>query len=460
MDPLVLGLDVGTSSVKATAFTPAGDVVATGRATTPWDAAGTQTAASGLLDAALDALGQVAESVVGREVAGLGVTSMGESGILLDRSGSPVGPVVAWHDTRDVAELADLDRVLGREFAARTGLPMRQQWSLTTHRWLLDNVPETDGGVVRLNAAEWVVHALGGDQASEHSLASRTGWLDVAERRWWPDALAWSGVHPSLLPDLVDAGTALGTVDHPAVPGLRGAVLTVAGHDHQAAAIGAGAAGPGDELDSCGTAEALVRSVPPGLPGDVVAALAEAGITVGWHAMPGRWCLLAGTQGGLVLQRVLAMLGLDRTDLPALDAAAEALTVADLQGGPQVRIHEGGVTDLLGAAGGLSPAHLWRAVVEAVTDEAEVLHEAMSAVTGPHRRLVVTGGWSHSSAVLAAKQRRFGELVHPRTADAGTWGAALLGGLAAGTYAHPDRFPVLDEALPTGEPSTPPREQP
>ena len=158
---------------------------------------------------------------------------------------------------------------------------------------------------------------------SELSLASRTGWLDLARRDWWDEALAWSGARRPLLPELVASGEPVGTAhDRWGVPGLGGAALTVAGHDHQAAAIGADAARVHAELDSCGTAEAYVRTVPPGLAADDIRALTDAEITVGWHALAEHWCLLGATRGGLVLQRVLALLGRGRADLAALDAAA------------------------------------------------------------------------------------------------------------------------------------------
>ena len=212
--------------------------------------------------------------------------------------------------------------VTAHDFSAMTGLPARQQWSLTKHRWLLDNMPEARRAVRRLNVAEWIVRGLGGEEATEQSLASRTGWLRLAQRSWWSDTLEWSGASQDLMPPLVTAGTPLGRVSADAeIPRLTGAVLTLAGHDHQAAVIGAGADGPGDELDSCGTAEALVRTIAPGLSPLVVAELADAGITTGWHAVADHWCLLGATQGGLALQRIMGLLGKDKADLPALDLA-------------------------------------------------------------------------------------------------------------------------------------------
>src|SRR5258705_1506 len=79
-----------------------------------------------------------------------------------------------------------------------------------------------------------------------------TGMFDVVEGRWWNEALAWSGAPAGLLPEPVLAGTAAGRAGD-AVRAARGAVLTVAGHDHLVAAVGAGAVEAGDVLDDCGT---------------------------------------------------------------------------------------------------------------------------------------------------------------------------------------------------------------
>jgi sugar (pentulose or hexulose) kinase len=428
---LFVGLDVGTTTSKAVVFTQDGDPVASGRATTPWTvtSTGAELDATALLEATKSAIAEALAECPAGSIGGLGVASLAESGVLLDRRGEPVAPVIAWHDTRDHAELDSLrDAVGARHFSATTGLPLRQQWSLTKHRWLVDNVSSARSAVRRLNVAEWIVRGLGGDEATEQSLASRTGWLRLAERAWWDDTLDWSGADQSLMPPLVTAGTPLGRVGADAgLPRLTGAVLTVAGHDHQAAVVGAGADGPGDELDSCGTAEALVRTISPGLSPDVVADLAEAGITTGWHAVADHWCLLGATQGGLALQRILALLGKDRADLPALDAEAIALPI------PEIRVAAPafGRLDILGVGDADSPAHLWRAALETVTEQAAEIHDAMSAVSGAHRTLVVTGGWSRSEGLIAVKRRRFGELVQADVNEAGACGAARLAAKAA-----------------------------
>ena len=135
---LLVGLDVGTTTTKAVAFTDTGEPVATGSASTPWavTSTGAETTAQDLLDSATAALAALLSDCPPGHIAGLGVTGLAESGVLVDRSGSSVAPVIAWHDTRDGVELAALRAGFGDEFAATTGLPLRQQWSLHKHRWL------------------------------------------------------------------------------------------------------------------------------------------------------------------------------------------------------------------------------------------------------------------------------------------------------------------------------------
>jgi sugar (pentulose or hexulose) kinase len=381
-------------------------------------------------DAAMQAMSDALSAVPGRTVSALGVASMAEAGVLVAADDAPLAPVIAWHDSRDTGQLADLDRQLGgARFSLRTGLPLWTQWSLTKHRWLHENVPQTRAAVRRYSIAEWVVRQLGGQPASELSLASRTGWLDLRTGQPWDESLEWAGAPRSMLGDLVTAGTPLGSVrpDHPLAQ-LRGATVTVAGHDHQAAVVGAGAVGDHDELDSCGTAEALLRTVVPPLSDDAIATLTMAGVTIGWHAVKDRWCVLGATQGGLLLQQVMSHLGVDRAGLPALDRAALAAS----SGAAAVRVVGEGTDPTY--TGSAEPGDVWRAATETVTEQARALSAAISEATGPRGELVVTGGWSHSAALMSAKTAALGPLWRTSADEAGARGAALLGGLAAGTY--------------------------
>src|SRR4029077_6523532 len=85
----------------------------------------------------------------------------------------------------------------------------------------------------------------------------------------------------------------------------------------------------------------------------------------------------------------------------------------------------------LGIGDGESPAHLWRAALESVTEQAAQIHDAMSIVSGRHRTLVVTGGWSSTDGLVAVKRRRLGDLIRADVNEAGARGAALLAARAA-----------------------------
>ncbi len=437
---LLAGIDAGTTSVKVLLMTPEGEEIAVGRAPTVWTRTefGEETTAERITETAQAALADALAQAPDAHLLAVGVASMAESGVLVDEHDTPLAPVIAWHDTRDAAELDALIADLGGpEFSRRTGLPLWTQWSLTKHRWMRSHLPETAQAVRRYNVAEWIARGLGADPVSEFSLASRTGWLDLHTGQPWADALAWSGAPASLLGTLVEAGTPVGRAraDGP-LAAAAGAVLTIAGHDHQAAAVGLGAHRPGDEFDSAGTAEAILRISRPGLPDGIVADLAAGGITVGRHAAPGRWCLLGATQGGLILGKVQSALGVDRAGLSALDDAA-----ADAADVPTAVVLGPGPGDVT-IAPGATPGEVWRAATRAVTAQAAALSDRLTAASGPRADLVVAGGWTNSRTVMAAKRASFGDFRRATIPEAGCRGAALLAGVAAGLYPDLDAAPA------------------
>jgi sugar (pentulose or hexulose) kinase len=432
---LLLGIDVGTSACKAAAIDARGVELAHGQVPTPWEPVptGAELDADALLGAVVDAGREALERARDGELVGIGVTSVAETGMLLDADGAVLQRPVAWHDSRGAAEAQALARDLP-DFTHRTGLPASALCSLAKLRHL-----GTEGAARWLNVGEWIVHQLGGRQVSELSLSSRTGLLDLEAVAPYTDALAWAGLPDDALADLVVAGTEAGRSDGVALPGTDGAVLTVAGHDHLVAGVGVGVIAPGDVLDSCGTAEALVRVAPPQ---DAAARRrsAQAGVTVGWHVAEGRQALLAGVWSGLALREVLDLLGADREqlsagvlatapgDAPALELELE-LELHSLER-PPVRLPDA------------EPVAVWRGAIDTVTREVQALIAHIDEVAGPHTKVVVTGGWARDPAVLHAK-RRLGAIEAPPVIEAGCRGAALLAGVAAGLFASADELPAV-----------------
>jgi sugar (pentulose or hexulose) kinase len=412
---MLLGIDVGTTYCKAVVLDAEGAAIAQARARTPWTRVptGAETDPHALVRAALAAAAEaIAGAIAGAPdgvIAAVGIAGMAETGVLLDARGRPVGPAIAWHDARGADEAAAIGAQLGgRAFATRTGLPVSPLCSLSKLRWQRAHAPGAADAVRWLGLPEWVGRALGGADVAELSLASRTGMLDLRAGAWWPDALAWLGVADGFLAEPVAAGTPVGRVGD-ALPAARGAVIAIGGHDHLAAAVGAGADGEGDVLHSAGTADVFVRTVPAGLDDARIAEAVAAGVTVGRHVVPDRWALLSGSGLDIAPAAVLERLGIDgQEERDALTAAAAATV------GP-----------------GTSPAHEWRAALEAGARlSAETLARS-DAVGGPRRRIVATGGGVRGAAVRAIKEALLGPVQWSPIQEATARGAALLAGAAA-----------------------------
>ena len=256
---------------------------------------------------------------------------------------------------------------------------------------------------------------LGGAPISELSLSSRTGFFDLHTKQPYAEALDWAEAPEGLVGEVVPAGTPMGI---PTLPEARGAILTVGGHDHLSAAVGAGAAGDGDVLDSCGTAEAFVRASAP-LPPDRVARAVASDVTVGWHAADGRQCLLGAQWSGACLQR-RARPARRRARGPRADRGGRARAREGRAAGAHARR-----LDDLDTLEGLAPAAAYHAALDAVGRGGAAILERMAAVAGPATRLIATGGWAAGPAARAVKQRHLGPFeLSPALATGAARGAA------------------------------------
>jgi sugar (pentulose or hexulose) kinase len=410
MPGFLVGIDVGTTYCKAAVVDGDGAARAHGRVLTPWRRVptGAEVEPGRLVQAAVSAARRALERSPTARIEGVGVTSMAETGALLDADGEPVAPAIAWHDERGAKEAGGLARDLGNErFTAVTGLPPSPLCTLSKYRWLRTYHDGSERGVRWLNVAEWIVRSLGGGEVGDLSLGSRTGMLELDRRAPWAEALEWADAPAGLLPTPAPSGTPAGRVTR-GLDRARGAVLCVAGHDHLCAAIGAGAVRDGDVFDSCGTAEAFVRSVEPPLPAESRLRAVAGGVSAGWHALPDRLALLGGFESGLALQRVGRLLGVEDAD--ELDPEA-------------------------------------RALIEALATRGEAILRTIEEVAGRTRRIVVSGGGAQSEAVLEIKRSALGPFERPPVQEAGARGAALLAGCAAGVFAGVGELPTPELAV-------------
>ena len=436
---VLVGVDAGSTRIKAVVVDVAGHELSAADEATPW----TVTGAAIEMDPGTlaDTVRRVITTALTRadhgddsrhRVVGVGVTGVGESGVLLDRDGTPMGPIIAWYDQR--GEVARVERALP-ELPARTGIPFNPTASIFKLAALLPERRATRW----LNVPEWIVLALGGDQFAEISLAGRTGLLDLHTGDWWSDALDLLGVGEDLLPGSARVGTE--GAGRAAFGPIAGAHLVVAGHDHQVAAFVTGATEPGCLFESLGTADALTFVVPLPVSADVVAALTADGITVGRTVVAGRAMAIAGLRTGHLLDRIARIVGIDRDgDRLGARAARHALSerAARRPADPHVSVSlADGLVSIAGIGPSTDAADLWAAAVAAADGRVAAVTAAFERLLGPAQRTVLGGGWLNDPTVAAATGRRFPGADRSPFGEPGAVGAAAMAGIRAGVIDGP-----------------------
>ena len=429
---ILIGVDIGTSRLKAVATDLQLKVLAEYAEPTPWKHVKNFSDIDMLLLAkTVITVASKAAEIAGGKVISVGFTGFSETGVLIDGSGNPLAPGLAWHDPRGITE--PILKELGDfEFRARAGALLNEIASISKTLWINENFPESKKAKHFLSAPEWVAYCLGADLVNELSLVSRTGFFDVESRKPWDEAIALVGGGKDYLARLVVAGEAIGIVNEEAPENLRGAVITIAGHDHFTAAYYCGAINEGSLFDSMGTAEALLRTFKAPLTRDAIAELAAANVGLSCSVIANHYTLLGALPTGLTLERTCSLLGVStREEKIALgeaalkiDPSASALRVVN-------DYHGLSITNLDDA---VSPAALFRATVEHLVDDSTEMVALIEKYTGKAQNVIIAGGWIKNPVIAAAKEKQFGTYRVSEATEAGATGAAEFAGIAAGIF--------------------------
>ena len=429
---ILIGIDIGTSRIKAVATDTELKVLAEDAEPTPWrHEKNTSDIDMLLLAQTVIAVAAKAAAAAGGKVAAIGFTGFSETGVLIDGKGHPLAPGMAWHDPRGVTEPI-ISELGDYEFRARTGTLVNEIASISKTLWLNKEIPESRKAKHFLSAPEWVAYCLGAELVNELSLVSRTGFFDVEARAPWPEAMALVGGGNDFLARLVVAGEPIGIVNNEAPEVLRGAVITIAGHDHFTAAYYCGAINEGSLFDSMGTAEALLRTFKKPLSRDAIAELAAANVGLSCSVIADHFTLLGALPTGLTLERVCSLVGVSARDQKValgeaalkIDPAVSAMRVVN-------NYHGLSITNLDDA---VSPAALFRATTEHLIEDSAAMVALIEKFTGKANDVVIAGGWIKNPMIASAKNKQFGSYKVSEATEAGATGAAQFAGIAAGIF--------------------------
>src|SRR5271165_6992331 len=279
-----LGLDIGTSSVKALlvgfdqrTIAEASAPLAVSRPHPLWSEQNPDDWFDGV-EAAVAAIRAQAPAAFAA-LAGVGLSGQMHGATLLDRADRPLRPAILWNDGRSFAECVELRRRVP-DVEKRTGNLVMPGFTAPKMLWVAAHEPEVAKATRRvLLPKDYVRLRLSGEAVSEMSDASGTSWLDVGQRRWDETLLAASGLSLAAMPRLVE-GSEVSAHLSPAVAkawGLEGRKIPIAGGggDNAASAIGVGATAAG---------AGFVFSVT-----DRFVSLPERTLHAFCHALPHRW---------------------------------------------------------------------------------------------------------------------------------------------------------------------------
>ena len=286
-----LGLDIGTSSVKALLVDSGQAVVAEASAalsvSRPHPLWSEQDPDDWVraVEAAVAELRKSAPDAFAR-LAGIGLSGQMHGATLLDASDRPLRPAILWNDVRSFAQCAELKRRVP-EVEAITGNLVMPGFTAPKMLWVMEHEPEIARATKRvLLPKDYVRLRLSGEAVSDMSDASGTSWLDVAKRRWDERLVEATGLKMAAMPRLVE-GSEVSAYLSPAVAkawGLDGKTIPIAGGggDNAASAIGVGATQAGEGFVSLGTS-GVIFSVT-----DRYVSLPERTLHAFCHALPAR----------------------------------------------------------------------------------------------------------------------------------------------------------------------------
>lgn len=431
-----IGLDLGTSSLKAILIDGAQNIVAehsvpltVSRPHDGWSEQDPQT----WCDAATTALRALAAKADCSTVAGLGLAGHMHGATLIGADDRPLRPCMLWNDTRSHTQAAALDA--DPQFRAITGNIVFPGFTAPKVAWVRDNEPDIfDRTAKVLLPKDYLRLFLTGEHVSEMSDAAGTAWFDTGARDWSDALLRACNLSRAQMPRLVEGSAVSGRLraDLADELGLPRMVVAGGAGDNAAAAIGAGVVGDGAAFLSLGTSGVLFAANDGYRPDPATAVHSFC------HAVPGTWhqmgVILAATDALEWLARLTGQSAAELTaGLGDVQAPGRTIFLPYLGGertphnDAAVRgqfLHLDHATDARAAA---------RAVLQGVSFAFADCQAALAATGTQIERALILGGGAKSAhwvAMLASTLNI--ALDVPKAGDFGAAsGAARLGMMAA-----------------------------
>jgi xylulokinase len=454
---LILGIDIGTTAMKAAVYDGGGCMRAS--AITEYSLStpevGFVEAPCGIyMDAIRACLGQIALGGMDlKDIAAIGFSAQGETLVFLDGDGQPLRDAIVWMDNRAGAQAEAMRAHFGDETCYRvTGqVSFEACWPAAKVMWVRENEPGIWAQTRHILLLEdYIIYRLTGAFAAEGSLLTSTLYWDITTKRYWPEMLAYLGIDETRLPTVMESGEPVGKVTEEATKalGLSPEALVCTGTlDQAAGAIGVGNIRPGIFSENIGAALAVC------VPTAQLVYDPKRQMPVHYFPLPDTYMMHTFTTGGMCLRwfrdafcgeemRVGALAGEDPYAIMDREAARippgsdGMVCLPHLQGSmaPDVNLDAKGV--FFGMTLKHTKAHFIRSIMESVGYIiARNLDTVLGMGLGVEEIRTLGGGakshvWNQMKADITGKRL----VLAKDSQNAACLGAAILAGKGAGIF--------------------------
>lgn len=459
MSELILGIDVGTTSLKCAVFDHEG--VQQGAAVVEYSLITpsndrVEAPCSVYLESAKKCLDKIASkgAVSLKDITVVGFSVQGETLCFVDAEGNPLTNAVVWMDNRAGRQAEDMRAKFGDELCYKiTGqVSFEANWPAPKIQWFRENEPEIFAKTAKfLLLEDYIIWQLTGKYVSEGSLLTSTEYWDISTKKYWPEMLEYLGITEDQLPAVMESGEPVGTIlpEMAAYLGISDKAMICTGClDQAAGAIGVGNIRPGIFSENIGAALAIC------VPTKELTYDPNRQMPVHYFATPDTYMMHTFTTGGMCLRwfrdgfcqdeiNLQELTGIDSYDLmnkevETVPAGADGLIcLPHLQGSlaPDVNLNAKGV--FYGATLQHRKPHFIRSIMESLGYLICRNLEAIGAMGLAVDQIRTMGGgsksevWNQIKADITGKELN----VTYSSQDTACLGAAILAGKAAGVFA-------------------------
>jgi xylulokinase len=428
-----LGIDIGTTSLKAALFDEDGKRIAL----TNLDYTLSTDPATGFIEFDAPEYVRMCRQVIDEftaqygQIDAMSVDTQGETMILTDEEGTPLYPAIVWLDNRAEREAEDMKAHFGNKLVYEvTGQPeITAGWPGCKLLWMKHNRPEVWEKTRKIFLLEdWILYSLTGNFVTEPTIQSSSIYMDIRTRTWWGEMLDYIGICECMLPKIEKSAKVIGE--------YKGIAVVTGALDQIAGSIGAGVTDRTKISEMTGTImaiSALTGEIPPYNP--------ESIIPCHLHVIDGEYCLLLwSSTAGMALKwfreqfaKELSFKEIDEIAAP-IPAGCEGMTMLPyFCGSTMPKYNPTATATFTGVTLSHTKAHFARAIMEAI---AFTLQQDLQYIgAGDVEELRITGGaassplWSGIKANVTGK--RLCTLSESETACLGT---AILAAVGIGVY--------------------------